>query len=96
MPSRPKLQLLIATLTKLAVEQLGEHANPVDFVAHRVAGGQTITSLANEVAKAMGEPASRSWLSWRFNHLTPNAKERIAAARHAPAHAANHAGPNAP
>jgi hypothetical protein len=43
--------------------------------------GQTLTALALEVEVAMGEPASRSWLSWRFNHLTARAKERIADAR---------------
>lgn len=83
MASRPKLKRLIMTLEDLVVKELPEGAEPIDLVVERVAGGQTVTSLAREVAEAMGEPASRSWLSWRFNHLTREAKERIAAARHA-------------
>jgi hypothetical protein len=81
MASRPKLQRLITTLKQLAVEELGEHAEPIDLVVRRVAAGQTVTSLAHEVAERMGELASRSWLSWRFNHLSSRAKGRIAAAR---------------
>jgi hypothetical protein len=82
MASRPKLRRMIATLKEMAVEELGEGAEPIDFVVLRVARGQNITVLAEEVAQAMGEPASRSWLSWRFNRLTPQAKGLIAAARH--------------
>ena len=81
MGSRPKLKRLIVTLTELAKQELGELAEPVDFVVGRVSTGQTVTDLAHEVAAVMGEPASRSWLSWRFNHLSPQAKERIADAR---------------
>jgi hypothetical protein len=81
MGSRPKLNRLIATLTELAKQELGELAEPVDFVVQRISTGQTVTNLAQEVAEVMGEPASRSWLSWRFNHLSPQAKERIAHAR---------------
>lgn len=82
MASRPKLHRLIATLKELAVEELGEKAEPIDLVVRRVAAGQTVTALAHEVATAMGEPVSRSWLSWRFNRLTHDAKGRITAARH--------------
>lgn len=81
MGSRPKLKRLIVTLTELAKQELGELAEPIDFVVGRVSSGQTVTDLAHEVAAIMGEPASRSWLSWRFNHLSPQAKERIALAR---------------
>jgi hypothetical protein len=81
MPSRPKLQRLITTLKALTTQELGARAEPLDFVVRRVAMGQTVTSLAEEVARAMGEPASRTWLSWRFNHLAPGAKTRIADAR---------------
>jgi hypothetical protein len=86
MASRRKVQRLIATLKELAIEELGQGAEPIDFVVQRVSSGQTVTALAHDVASAMGEPASRSWLSWRFNHLTPGAKERIAAARYASAY----------
>jgi hypothetical protein len=82
MGSRPKLQRLIRTLKALATDKVGEHAEPIDFVVLRIAQGQTVTTMAREVAEAMGESASRSWLSWRINHLTPDAKERIAGARH--------------
>jgi hypothetical protein len=81
MPSRPKLQRLMTALKALTSEELGAHAEPLDFVVRRVARGQTVTALAEEVARAMGEPASRTWLSWRFNHLAPEAKSRIADAR---------------
>ena len=81
MGSRPKLQRLITTLKELASAEMGEHAEPIDFVVQRVGMGQTVTALAHEVAIAMAEPASRSWLSWRFNRLTPSAKQRIADAR---------------
>lgn len=81
MASRPKLRRMIATLKEMAVKELGERAEPIDFVVLRVASGQKMTVLAQEVAEAMGEPASRSWLSWRLNHLTPEAKGLIAAAR---------------
>ena len=83
MGSRPKLQRLTNTLKALAADNLGEYAEPIDFIVLRVAQGQTVSSLAREVADAMGESASRSWLSWRFNHLVPDAKERIASARRA-------------
>ena len=92
MASRPKLQRLMATLRELTVQELGEDAHPVDFVVKRVAEGQTVTSLADEVTKAMSEPVSRSWLSWRFNHLTHDAKGRIAAAREHAAHLASRTG----
>src|SRR5687767_9809653 len=81
MASRPKLRRMIATLRKMAVEEIGEGAEPIDFVVLRVSRGQNITLLTAEVSKAMGEPVSRSWLSWRLNRLTPKAKRRIAAAR---------------
>jgi hypothetical protein len=81
MASRPKLQRLIRTLKELAAAELGESAEPVDFIVQRLCRGQSVTALAVEVAEAMGEPASRSWLSWRFNHLTPDAKGRLAVAR---------------
>ena len=81
MASRPKLQRLIMTLKEMAADEFGRHAEPIDLVVGRIAAGQTVTTLAREVAKAMGEPVSRSWLSWRFNHLTPSAMERMASAR---------------
>jgi hypothetical protein len=81
MASRPKLQRLIMTRKELAAEELGQSAEPIDFIVVRLCSGQSVSALALEVAAAMGEPASRSWLSWRFNHLTPNAKERLANAR---------------
>jgi uncharacterized protein (DUF2237 family) len=81
MASRPKLQRMITTVKELAAAELGQSAEPVDFIVHRICSGQSVTALALDVAEAMGEPASRSWLSWRFNHLTPDAKERLAAAR---------------
>jgi hypothetical protein len=81
MPSRPKLQRLLTALKALTTQELGALAEPLDFVVRRVAMGQTVTALAEEVARAMGEPASRTWLSWRFNHLAPGAKTRIADAR---------------
>ena len=82
MASRPKLQRLVVTLKKLAADELGAHAEPIDYVVLRIASGQSVTALAHEVAAEMGEAASRSWMSWRFNHLAPGAKERIAKARH--------------
>ena len=82
MASRPKLQRLIMTLKELAAEELGPHAEPIDYVVQRISVGQSVTALAHEVAAEMDEPASRSWMSWRFNHLAPGAKERIAKARH--------------
>ena len=94
MGSRPKLKRLIVTLTELAKQELGELAEPVDFVAQRVSTGQTVTDLAQEVAEVMGESASRSWLSWRFNHLSPQAKERIASARRNASQVSGTAGPD--
>ena len=81
MASRPKEQRLVTVLKRLAVGQLGEGAEPIDLVVHRVASGQTITAFAKDVAAAMGEDASRAWISWICNRLTPDAKARIAAAR---------------
>jgi cell division septum initiation protein DivIVA len=81
MASRPKEQRLRAVLEKLAAKELGEGAEPIDLIVQRVANGQTVTAFAKEVAKAMGEEASRSWISWVCNRITPDAKARIAAAR---------------
>lgn len=81
MASRPKLRRMIATLKVMAVQELGADAEPIDFVVLRVTKGQKMRVLAQQVAEAMGEPVSRSWLSWRLNRLTPEAKKRIASAR---------------
>jgi hypothetical protein len=81
MASRPKLRRMIATLKVMAVQELGAGAEPIDFVVLRVTRGQKMRVLAQQLAEAMGEPVSRSWLSWRLNRLTPEAKKRIASAR---------------
>lgn len=81
MAGRPKTQRLLRTLKQLACEELGDGAEPIDFVIYQVSMGRSLTALAHEVTECMGEPVSRSWLSWRVNRLTPMAKVRIADAR---------------
>ncbi|SRR5581483_9815347 len=86
MASNPKKRRMLAVLTQMTRAELGEHADPLDFVVQWIASGQTVTSLAAEISRAMGEPASRNWISSSINRLptTPGkatAKERIARAR---------------
>jgi hypothetical protein len=81
MASRPKEQRLKDALQRMADRELGEGAEILDFVVFRVEAGDTITALAQEIAVEMGEAATRGWISWVLNRLTPEAKSRIAAAR---------------
>jgi hypothetical protein len=81
MAGRPREQTLRAVLKRLAVQELGDGAESIDFIVHRVASGHTVTKLAQELGEATGEEASRGWVSWVCNRLTPDAKARIVRAR---------------
>jgi hypothetical protein len=47
----------------------------------KVADGVTIGKIAEYLAQEMNESVSRSFFSWHINNATPDAKERIKAAR---------------
>jgi hypothetical protein len=81
MASRPKEQRLKALLEQMADSELGEGAGGFDLVCARIAGGQTVTSLALELEQAMGESASRKWISFVINRWGTDAKERLTEAR---------------
>lgn len=53
----------------------------MDWVVQKVADGVTIGKIAELLAEEMNESVSRSFFSWHINHATPDAKERIKAAR---------------
>ena len=81
MPGRPKERRLKTKLAEIAKREIGPHATSVDWVARKVADGVTMGNLAEYVAGEMKESISRSFLSWHINNVTPDAKERISAAR---------------
>ena len=53
----------------------------MDWVVQKVADGVTMGKIAENLAQEMNEPVSRSFFSWHINNATPDAKERIKAAR---------------
>jgi hypothetical protein len=86
MASRPMYRRLIALLKKLATEEIGEEATPLDWVCAWIEDGKTVNAMHVYVGERFGEPLSRPWLSGCINKLTPDAKERIAKARQVGTH----------
>ncbi|HSE65965.1 MAG TPA: hypothetical protein VLB12_03195 [Gemmatimonadales bacterium] len=81
MPGRPKERRLKTKLAEIAKREIGPHATPVDWVVQQVADGVTMGKIAEYLAREMNESVSRSFFSWHINNATPDAKERIKAAR---------------
>jgi hypothetical protein len=81
MPGRPKERRLKTKLAEIAKREIGPHATPVDWVVQQVADGVTMGKIAEYLAREMNESVSRSFFSWHINSATPDAKERIKAAR---------------
>lgn len=81
MAGRPKERRLKTKLAEIAKREIGPHATPVDWVVQKVADGVTIGKIAEYLAQEMNESVSRTFFSWHINNATPDAKERIKAAR---------------
>jgi hypothetical protein len=81
MAGRPKERRLKMKLAEIAKREIGPQATQVDWVVQQVADGVTIGKIAEHLAQEMKESVSRSFFSWYINHATPEAKERIKAAR---------------
>lgn len=81
MASRPRRTALIAKLTKLAAEEIGADASPLDYLCAQLAHGALFSELAQFLAAEMNHPVSRTFLSMTAHQLAPDAKQRIADAR---------------
>jgi len=87
MASQPKKQRLLATLSKLAEEQLRSEANGLDWVELQVSSGATMREIRDRVVEKWPEvhgeleTASADWMRWQIVKTWPDAKARLAAAR---------------
>jgi len=87
MASQPKKQKLLATLRKLAEDELGPGASGLDWVELQVSSGATMREVRDRVVEKWpevhGEPetASADWMRWMIVKTWPDAKARLAAAR---------------
>jgi hypothetical protein len=78
---------MIAALEQRTRDEMGEGATVLDYAEQWIASGKTILDLARDLATQMGEPISREIVSHYLNTFSEDAKQRIAAARIAGAHA---------
>ena len=87
MASQPKKRKLLATLRKLAEDELSPEASGLDWVELKVSSGATMREIRDRVVEKWpevhGEPetASADWMRWQIVKTWPAAKERLAAAR---------------
>ena len=87
MASQPKKRKLLATLSKLAEDELGPEASGLDWVERQVSSGATMREIRDRAMEKWlevhGEPetASADWMRWQIVKTWPGAKERLAGAR---------------
>jgi hypothetical protein len=81
MPGTPKRRRVTAELALRAKAQLGDGAEPLDYVISWLEHGGLLADLARDLERSMEESVSRRWLSFVVHRLAPDAAERIAAAR---------------
>lgn len=81
MAAMPKRRRMREALARRASSVIGAAAGPIDYVCAWVASGGQIAHLAQELEVELGESVSRSILSTLAHRLTPDASERISAAR---------------
>ena len=87
MASQPKRQKLLATLKRLAEDELDSEASGLDWLEVQVSGGATMKEIRDRVAAKWPEvhssfaTMSHDWMRWIVVRSYPNAKERLAAAR---------------
>lgn len=81
MASRPKRAALVAKLAELAIEEVGEGATALDYITAQLSSGMLISEIAEFLTTEMKQPTTRAFLSLVAHGLSPDAKERIAAAR---------------
>ena len=87
MASQPKKRKLLATLRKLAEDELSPEASGLDWVELQVASGATMSEIRDRLvekwSEVPGSPTTMShdWMRWQIVKTWPGAKERLAAAR---------------
>jgi hypothetical protein len=81
MSGQPKRERLLKVLGKLACEEIGPEAAPLDWVSRQVEGGATMPVIAERIKTRLGEGFSHDWMRWQIVRLEPDAKARLAAAR---------------
>lgn len=85
MPGNPKKHLVVEALAQLAVEEMGEGATALDYVAEHIEDGGRVSELRKLVGEAIGGDVSSGFFSRVINRLEPDAKQRLDAARKASA-----------
>jgi hypothetical protein len=83
MAARSKHRRVLSALASRAHNLLGGSATPLDYVLYWVEKRRFLSRLAEDLAREMGEPLSRTFLSHVAQRLTPDARQQIAVARHA-------------
>jgi hypothetical protein len=84
MPGQPKTR---AVKAELQARGAADGQSAVDYVCGWVGSGKTIQSLADDIGAAIGQSCSRYLISQVARNLTPDAGNRIDAARREGAHA---------
>jgi len=84
---------VLSLLGRVAIEELGDGATPLDWVLHRVESGRTFVNIAAEIGEKLGPDwrgpgtrsgpwnPSRAWVSFIAHRMACDAKQRIAKAR---------------
>ena len=86
MASQPLRRALEWALQGRAEARLGPGATALDYVELWLTSGKTFRLLSQDVAKELGRPLSRNFVSFVCNRLAIDARDRILAARRAAAH----------